>query len=534
VSTATHPPQPTREISPWAPLSQAVFRNLWLAVLASNVGTWMQTVGAQWLVVHEPRAASWVSLVQVATTLPVLLLALPAGVLADTLDRRRLLLAVQVCLFVVAAGLAALTALDRMPPALLLAFTFALGAGQAVTLPTWQAIIPEVVPREELPAASALGAVNTNLARSAGPAIAGLLVAHIGPAAVFGLNALSFAVFAAALLSWRRPPDSGTRHAEHFGPALRAAGRFVRDSPVVRRILLRVALFVLPGSVVWGLLPLVASRELGLGAAGYGMLLAALGVGAIAGALVMPRVREWLPPNALIVIAGVVYGAALVVVALVPDTIAVTVALVAAGSAWMTLVSRMNAELQLFLPNWVRARGLAVYQVVFAGCQALGAFVWGQLTSFTDLGTAYLVAAAAMIAGTISVGWLPLYEQEGIDRGPVGYWAEPHLMLEPHLDTGPVLVTAAYRVPARNGRAFVAAMEAVRRARLRTGATRWGLFRDGEDPEQYVEVFVVPTWEEHLRQHELGGGDVAADERAVALAEGPPRVTHLLPPDSSD
>jgi len=207
---------------------------------------------------------------------------------------------------------------------------------------------------------------------------------------------------------------------------------------------------------------------------------------------------------------------------------------VAAGSAWMTLVSRMNAELQLFLPNWVRARGLAVYQVVFAGCQALGAFVWGQLTSFTDLRTTYLVAAAAMIAGTISVRWLPLYEQEGIDRGPVGYWAEPHLMLEPHLDTGPVLVTAAYRVPTRNRRAFVAAMEAVRRARLRTGATRWVLFRDGEDPEQYVEVFVVPTWEEHLRQHELGGGDVAADERAVELAEGPPRVTHLLPPDSSD
>ena len=524
------------EVSPWSPLRDRVFRGLWIAVLASNAGTWMQTVGAQWLVVREPNAATWVSAVQALTTLPVLLLALPAGTLADTFDRRRLLLGVQICLFMVGAGLAALTALDRMSPALLLVFTFALGVGQALTLPTWQAVIPEIVPRDELPAASALGAVNTNLARSAGPAVAGLLVAQVGPAAVFGLNALSFAVFAVALLRWRRPPVTGGRHAERFGPALRAGERFVRYSKVVRRILLRVILFVLPGSVVWGLLPLVAERELGLGTSGYGALLAALGVGAVVGALLMPRIREWLTPNQLIVLAGLGYGAALVVVALVPSPAVVAASLVVAGLAWMTLVSRMNAAMQLVLPNWVRARGFAVYQVVFAGCQALGALAWGQVTQLSGLRTAYLVAAGLMLAGTVSVRWLGLHEQDETERSPVGNWAEPHLMLQPHLDEGPVLITASYRVPDANRAAFVAAMQPVRQARLRTGATRWGLFRDGADAGRFVEVYQVPTWDEYLRQHETRrtGNDEQDEQEAVALAEGPAIVTRLLPSDSGD
>jgi MFS family permease len=509
---------------------------LWIAVLAGNVGTWMQTVGAQWLVVHEANAATWVSLVQAATMLPVLLLALPAGTLADTFDRRRLLLAVQIALFTVAGVLTVLTALDRMPPPLLLVFTFLLGVGQALTLPTWQAVIPEVVPRDELPAASALGAVNTNLARSAGPAVAGLLVAHIGSAAVFGLNALSFAVFAVALLAWRRSPRTGTSQAERFGPALRAGGRYVRYSPVVRALLVRVVLFVLPGSVVWGLLPLVARQELGLGAGGYGILLAALGVGAIAGALLMPRIRGWLTPGQLIVLAGLVYGLALVVVALVPDEIAVTAVLVAAGLAWMTLVSRMNATLQLFLPNWVRARGFGIYQVVFAGGQALGALVWGQVTTLTSLRTAYLAAAVLMLLGTATVKWLPVHEQDGADRSPAIFWAEPHLMLQPHLDEGPVLITSIYRVDPAQAAAFVEAMEAVRGSRQRTGATRWGLFRDGEAPERFVEVYQVPTWAEHLQQHEgrLTGDDEQAEERAVALARGPAEVNHLLPANYTD
>jgi MFS family permease len=510
-----------------------VFRILWIAVLAGNVGTWMQTVGAQWLVVRSADAAVWVSLVQTATTLPVLLLALPAGSLADTFDRRRLLLAVQVVLFVVGVVLTALTVAGRMTPPLLLLFTFLLGVGQALTLPAWQAVIPEVVPHDELPSASALGAVNTNLARSAGPAVAGLLVAHLGSAVVFGLNALSFGVFALALAWWRRPAQAGPSHPERFGSALRAGSRYVYYSPVVRRLLVRVALFVLPGSVVWGLLPLVAHEELHLGAGGYGVLLAALGVGAIAGALLMPRVRAELSPSRLIAVAGVVYGLALLVVALVPDRMAVTAVLVAAGLAWMTLVSRMNATLQLFLPNWVRARGFGIYQVVFAGAQAVGAFVWGQVTAAVGLRAAFLAAAGLMLAGTVTVVWWPVYEQEGAGRSPAIYWAEPHLMMQPDLDEGPVLVTLVYRVADGNADAFVAAMRDVRGSRLRTGAGRWQLFRDGADPGRFVELYQVPTWAEHLRQHEgrTTADDEHAEERAVALAEGPAEVSHLLPAD---
>jgi MFS family permease len=523
----------TTTASPWAPLRQTVFRNLWIAVLASNVGTWMQTVGAQWLVVREPHAATWVSSVQAATTLPVLLLALPSGALADRFDRRRLLLAVQLGLFAVGSVLTVLTALDLMPPSLLLVFTFLLGVGQALTLPSWQAVIPEVVPRDELPAASALGAVNTNLARSAGPAVAGLIVAQVGSAAVFGINALSFGAFALALFFWRRKPQRPASHPEQLGSALRAGGRYVRYSPVVRRLLGRVVLFVLPGSVIWGLLPLVAHQELGMGASGYGILLAALGVGAIAGALLMPRIRDLLSPSRLIVLAGVVYGLALVVIGLVPNSYAIVGVLIAAGLAWMTLVSRMNATLQLFLPNWVRARGFGIYQVVFAGGQAVGALVWGQVASFSGLETAYLAAAVVMFAGTVTVAWWPVYEQDGADRSPAIYWAEPHLMLEPHLDEGPVLITSVYLVDEANVAAFREAMEALRGSRQRTGATRWGLFRDGEDPARFVEVYQVPTWAEHLRQHEgrLTVSDEEVEQRATTLARGPAEVTHLLPAD---
>jgi MFS family permease len=518
----------------WTPLRDRIFRALWLAVLAGNAGTWMQTVGAQWLVVGEPHPATWTSLVQTLTVLPVLLLALPAGTLADTVDRRRLLLVVQVAGFGVGAALTVLTARGDLPAGLLLVFTFLLGVGQAVTIPTWQALIPEVVPRAQLPAASALGAVNTNLARSAGPAVAGLLVARLGPAPVFGLNALSFAIFAGVLLAWRRPPGPGGEPPEHFTEAVRAGERFVRYSPSVRRILVWVLLFVIPGSVVWGLLPVVARNHLHLGAGGYGVLLAALGVGAIAGALLMPRLRDRFPPDPLIVAACLVYGAALAVIALVPRPAVAVAVLVAAGAAWMALVSRLNASMQLVLPNWVRARGFAIYQVTFAGAQAAGALAWGQVATAAGLPAAYLAAAVLLLLAAVAVRWLPLHPQENADLSPAGVWAEPHLMLDPRPEDGPVLVTAAYRVTADNVAAFRAAMEPLRRTRLATGATRWGLFRDGADPERFVEVFQVPTWDEHLRQHEdrMTAVDRRDDQRATALAEGPPTVVHLLPPDA--
>ncbi|WDZ82291.1 MFS transporter [Micromonospora cathayae] len=520
-------------ISAWAPLRLAAFRGLWLAVLASNIGTWMQTVGAQWLLVDQPGAATLVALVQTASMLPVLLLALPAGALADTFDRRRLLIAVQGFLAVVGVLLTGLTAADRMPPALLLTLTFAIGVGQALTLPAWQAVIPELVPRDQLVSASALGAISINLARSVGPAVAGVLVAQAGVAVVFGVNAVSFAVFALALVRWGPERAEDGPMPERFTAALRAGGRYVRHSPVVRRILLRAALFVVPGSALWALLPLVASRRLGLGSGGYGILLAALGLGAVGGALVLPRIRQVLSSSQLLLLAGLVYAGSLLVLAWVPHPVPVTVALVPAGLAWMTVMSSVNAAMQLFLPGWVRARGLSVYQMVFAGGQALGAVAWGTLGELAGLVVALATAGVVMAGCALTVPLWPLRDTRGVNRDPAAYWPEPHLTLTAHPRTGPVLVTVAYTVPPELQDEFVEAMRAVGRSRRRTGAMRWGLFRAGEREHGFVEVYQVPSWEEHLRQHggRLTGADQAAEERARKLVQGDPEVTHLLPAD---
>jgi predicted MFS family arabinose efflux permease len=516
--------------SPWAPMRIRVFRVLWLAQLGSLVGTWMQTVGAQWLLVDSPVAPTLVALVQTANMTPVFLLALPAGVLADVLDRRRLLIAVQLASMAVAAVLAALTVTGQVTPALLLAFTFLLGCGQTLTVPAWLALIPELVPRSQLPSASALGGISMNLARAVGPALAGLLIAGVDVAAVFALNALSFGFLAVALALWRRPSEEPDELPERFGSALLAGGRYIRHSRVVRRILLRSLLFVVPGTVVWALLALVANRRLGLGPGGYGLLLAALGVGAVAGAFVLPRLRVRTSSNGILLLASLVYGAALVVVALVGSPAVVTAVLFAAGAAWLAVLASLNAAMQLFLPGWVRARGLSTYQVVFIGGQGVAAFGWGLLAEEYGLVATFLGAAGLMLAGAATLRWWPLHDTERLDRSPAMYWPEPHLDFEPEPDDGPVLVTATYRVPPEREAEFLEAMEVVRRSRRRTGASRWDLYRDGADRRQFVETFQVRSWAEHLRQHgeRLTGADQQFEERAIALAEGPPEVQHLF------
>ncbi|MGZ8750774.1 MAG: MFS transporter, partial [Pseudonocardia sp.] len=293
--------------SAWSPLRIAAFRALWLAQLGSMIGTWMQTVGAQWLLVDDPNAATLVSLVQTASLLPMLLLALPAGVLADSFDRRRLLISVQLLTFVTGVVLAGLSLAGDLPPALLLTFTFLLGCGAAVSMPPWQALIPDIVPRHEVRAAAALGAVSMNLARAVGPALAGFLITQFPVGVVFAVNAASYAVMAVVVLRWGPRSRVSGDVPERFVPALRAGARYVRHSRVVRRLLLRSALFVLPGTALWALLPLVATRRLGLGSGGYGLLLAALGIGAVAGAVVLPRVAERLSTGLMVFLASLVY-----------------------------------------------------------------------------------------------------------------------------------------------------------------------------------------------------------------------------------
>jgi MFS family permease len=504
-------------------------------MLFSWIGTWMQTVGAQWLLVDEPNAAILVSLVQAATTLPLMLLALPGGVLADSFDRRRLLLTVQAYLVVLGILLTAFTAAGLMPPALLLAFTLALGVGAAVQLPTWQAVMPELVPRPQLRAATGLDQVSVNGARSIGPAVAGLVIAYLGGVpGVFALYVVCALVFAVAVFFWRRPKPESESRRERFVPAVRAGGRYVWHEPVVRRILLRVALFVAPAMALWALLPLIASQRLGLGAAAYGALFGAFGVGAIVGAAVLGRVRDHLSTNGLLTAAGLVYAAASAVIVLipVPGLPAALLILVVAGVAWMAVASTLPAELQLFLPAWVRARAFAIYMVTFTGSMTVGALLWGLVAEAVGLRPAFLLSAVVLLAGVIAAVFLRVPQTGHLDREPAIYWPEARLAFDPPPDTGPVLVSVEFIVTPEREVAFLEAMDHLRRSRRRTGATHWALYRDGDRPDRFVEVFSVPSWEEHLRQHSgrLTATDKEVEDAALAFSDPPARAQHLLPP----
>jgi len=514
----------------WSPLRHRVFRALYIAQFASNVGTWMQTVGAQWLMGDLGGGALLVALVQTASALPIFLLAVLAGALGDILDRRRLLLASQGFMLLAAATLAVLALNDAVSQWALLVLTFAVGTGQALSVPSWQAIQPELVERVEIPQAAALNGVNFNVARAVGPAIGGVVIAALGPGAVFVANALSFVGVVWVLRGWRREAEPHVLPPEHLGAAVRAGWRFVVSAPSLRVVLVRSGVFTIFASALWALIPVVAREGLGLGSRGYGLLLGAVGVGAIGGAFGLPVLRARLAPNVLVTGASVLYALCCLVLGVVDVTAAVVAALVFAGFAWIAVVSSLNATAQTLLPAWARARGLAYYTLVFMGGQALGAALWGSVASATSLEAAMTAVCVALVASTIVARRYPLRPLD-LDLRPAPH-PEPHLVLDPGPDDGPVLVSVEYRVTPENAEAFRSAMGPVGRARRRTGAERWGLFQDGEDPSRFVEAFHVRTWQEYLRQTEERF--TVRDQEFVAaagalLAEGSrPRVTHLL------
>ena len=517
--------------STWAPMASRVFAALWVAQLVSNFGTWMQTVGAQWQLVGEPNAATLVSLVQTATTLPIMLLSLPSGVLADLVDRRRLLITSQSTMAVVAAILTGLTGAGLLTPGLLLTLLFLLGCGQALNGPAWQAIQPELVPRSQIPDAAALNSMNMNIARAVGPAIAGFLVSLAGPTLVFGLNAVSFLAVVAVLVAWHPPSRETELPAERPGAALSAGMRFVRSSPAVRRILLRSLLFVAPAVALWALLPVVASDQLGLGAGGYGILLGALGVGAVAGAVGLGAIRARLSSNRMLALSAAVFGVATLVLATVTVVWIVVVGLVFAGLAWLLSLSSLNASMQLMLPAWVRARGLSAYLLIFMGGQAIGSLIWGVVAHAIGTPETLLIAGALLLGSAASVRWFGLLPSTGkLDMSLSAHWPEPHLVFEPDPADGPVLVLSRYRIDPASDRDFRAAMVRLARSRQRTGAMEWRLYRDDTADHTYIESFVVASWAEHMHQHtvRLTVTDRRIEERVEAFATEPVTVRHLL------
>ena len=521
----------TGTVSTWAPLRSPVFRALWIAQFVSNLGTWMQTVGAQWMLVGDPRAAVLVPLVQTATTLPVMLLALPSGVLADLIDRRRLLLATQGAMAAGVGLLATLTGAGLTTPAVLLMLLFVIGCGQALTAPAWQAIQPDLVPAEQIPAAAALGSMSMNGARAIGPAIAGALVSLTGPTLVFALNAVSFIGIVLVLLWWRKPAVENNYPPERALAALSAGGRFIRSSPIVRRILLRTALFIAPASALWGLLPVIAKDQLGLSSSGYGLLLGALGVGAVLGAFLLSRLRSRFGQNTLLTVAAGGFAMATAVLALVDNFVLVLLALVIGGGAWLLSLSTLNASMQLSLPAWVRARGLSVYQLVFMGGQAVGSLVWGLVAGATSSVTSLLVSGALLLVCGLSSLWWPLHAKTGdLDLTPSSHWPEPTLLFEPEPLDGPVLVLTSYRVDPQNEEGFLTAMAVLGRSRQRTGASQWRLFRSVEHGSTFVETFVVRSWGEHMHQHHtrLTGQDLLIEQAVERYTDGEPDSQHYL------
>ncbi len=516
--------------SVFAPLRGRVFRWLWIGLLVGSVGSWAQTVGAQWLFIDDPDAATIVSLVAAANALPMMLFALPAGALSDAFDRRYLLIGVQVYAITVSLLLAVLSWFGLVPPPLLLLFTFAIGLIGAVQLPAWQPLMTELVPREQFAAATRLDMVNVNGARALGPALAGVVIASLGVPAVFVMNAVCALALLVVLLAWRRPRMTFPAR-ERFLPAVAAGARYVRHEPVVRLILTRLAVFVVPATALWALLPLIASRQFGLGSAGYGVMFGALGVGAILGALLLGRIRRRLSAHSLLTVASVAYGAAFGALAFVPDAVAGVPVLVVAGACWTAVAATLNAELQLFLPGWVRARAIAIYLMTFTGAQALASPLWGVLTQVTSLRLAIGVAAALVVGGGLAGLLLRIPDSSHLDRTPADFWDEAAVVLEPGRDAGPVRVSVSYQVPDEALAGWQEAMAAMRRSRQRSGASRWELYRVGEQPGIYVEHFTVPSWAEHQRQHagRLTVEDRSIEEHAQSFITQPATTVHLLP-----
>lgn len=517
---------------PWAPLANSVFRALWIASLASHIGTWMQNVGAGWLMTDLNSSPLYVALIQTATSLPVFLIGIPAGAAADLFDRRRLLLFTQASMALAAGLLGWLTLIGKASPIVLLLTTFALGLGNTLNNPAWQAVLPEIVPRRDLPQAISLNSVAFNLARAIGPAIGGFVLAAFNPGSVFILNALSFAGVIVVIYLWKRQPkpQSSTVN-ESIISATWAGLRYVRYSPGIRAVLVRSGTFIIGGSAIWAILPTFAHSDLHSTATGYGTLLGCLGVGSMIGALLLAKFRLRFSPDQLLIFSGALWGVVTALLGWLDYFPLAAIAMLAGGVAWVTEMSSFNVAAQTVLPAWVRARALAAYLLVFQGGMAISSMIWGFVAEH------YGTRAALFIAGLTSLSSLVLAREYPIRLGDEAdvthstHWPEPVFQTPPDPERGPVLVQIEYDVDPNQHEAFAAAMQDLGRIRLRDGAIRWGIFQDAAALNRHVESFLVENWAEHLRQHErITVADREIEEFARSFHRSPkaPTTTHLL------
>ncbi|MFZ3126125.1 MAG: MFS transporter [Acidovorax sp.] len=518
-------------LSPLAPLSVPVFRMLWLTWVAANTCMWMNDVAAAWLMTTLTTSPILVALVQSASTLPVFLLGLPSGALADILDRRRYFIATQFWVAAVALVLCVAILAGGMTAPLLLALTFANGIGLAMRWPVFAAIVPELVSRPQLPAALALNGVAMNASRIIGPLLAGAIIASAGSAWVFVLNAVLSVLSGLVIMRWKRTHVPSPLGREKLPGAMRVGVQFVRQSPRIRAVLWRIALFFLHATALMALLPLVAKGlDGGGGGAGtFTLLLASMGAGAIVAAMFLPRLRQAMARDVLVLRGTLLQAAAMAVMAIAPNVYVAVPAMVLGGMAWITTANSLMVSAQLALPNWVRARGMSIFQMAIMGATALGAALWGQVATVTSVHLSLALAALAGVIAMALVQRLVTDRHMEEDLSPSQAFKVPVAATPPQ--AGRVVVTIEYSIDPARAAEFRTLMQESRRSRLRQGALSCDLLHDMADPARYVEQIVDESWTEHLRRFDrVTASDVALRERKLAFhrGESPPEVVRYL------
>ncbi|MBA3774683.1 MAG: MFS transporter [Ramlibacter sp.] len=528
--TETAAARPSEESqSAFAPLGNPVFRMLWLTWLVANTTMWMNDVAGAWLMTSLAPSPLWVALVQSASTLPVFLLGLPSGALADILDRRRFLMVTQFWV----AGIATVTCLavlmDWMTAPLLLALTFANGVGLAMRWPVFAAIVPELVPRTQLPAALALNGVSMNASRIIGPLVAGAVIAGAGSAWVFALNAALSVAAGFVIMRWRREHKESPLGRERLASAMRVGVQFVRQSGRMRSVLVRIALFFLHSTALLALLPLIARALPGGQAGTFTVLLAAMGAGAIMAALQMPRIRKLLPLQTLLFTGTVLQAAGAVTTAFAPSIYVAVPAMIVAGMAWIAVANSLTVAAQMALPDWVRARGMSIYQMSLMGSTAVGAALWGQVATWTSVHDSVAIAAVS------SIVLMGLAQRLVADRGmeedltPSNVFKVPSAQVPPR--PGRIQVNIEYLIDPTRSAEFMELMQESRRSRMSQGALDWQVLCDLYEPGRVIEQVTDESWTEHLRRFDrVTAADVQLRDRKLAfhVRELPPRVTRFL------
>jgi len=483
-----------------APLRHAVFRRIWLASLLTNLGLMINGVGAAWAMTQMTSSASMVALVQTALMLPIMLLSLAAGAIADMYDRRIVGLAALSLGLLGGVTLAVLAYLNAITPNSLLLFCFMIGSGMALFGPAWQASVSEQVPAETLPSAVALNGISYNIARSFGPALGGIIVAAAGAVAAFVCNVLLYIPLIVVLYLWQRTLEPSRLPPERLRRAVVSGVRYIVHSPPIRIVLYRTLVTGIAGGSVLALLPLVARDILHGGAQTYGIMLGCFGMGGVLGALNISSVRTHLEGETAVRLCALTMGLAIGVLALSRWPALTGAALVVAGASWMIAVTLFNIGVQLSTPRWVAGRALAAYQAAIAGGVAIGSWLWGYVANGVGVDKALLIAGAAMFVSPVLAIWLRMPSTEGANNDAVDALEEPEVNLSISQRSGPIVVEIEYRVSQQKARAFYTTMLQLQAIRQRNGAYDWSIARDIADPELWIERYHCPTWLDYLRQ----------------------------------